>query len=108
MNVICFGTGRDAKSLVNSVKELDYTEDSILAFCDNNPNKWGGEFCDYPIISPMNIDKFDFDKIIITTNDYKWVIHNQLIDIGYTEDQVMFADRWYGRLLTRSVYIRRV
>lgn len=68
--VICFGAGEYGKA---AIQELGI-EKRIIAFCDNNPRKWGrfliysDEYA-YPIISISNMqDMIEEDVIVLVTN----------------------------------------
>ena len=63
--ILCWGTGKKANDFIKAVK--NYMDDSfvILAFIDNNKNKVGRKFESFPIISPEEINSYDYDIVLI-------------------------------------------
>lgn len=58
---------------------FEHGENSILAFVDNNIEKTENEFLYKPVISPFDINKYDYDYIVICSS-FKNEIKSQLID----------------------------
>jgi phosphorylcholine metabolism protein LicD len=63
IKTIIFGAGAGAKKFLDNEK---FTRE-FLAVCDNDGKKHGGIFEGYEVISPMQLNKYDFDEIVITT-----------------------------------------
>lgn len=61
MKIIIFGTGSTAEIALKKInKEID-----ILAVSDNNEEKWDKLWNNYKVISPSEINKYDYDYILI-------------------------------------------
>lgn len=63
IKTIIFGAGAGAKKFLDNEK---FTRE-FLAVCDNDSKKHGGIFEGYEVISPIQLNKYDFDEIVITT-----------------------------------------
>ena len=76
--IIIFGIGYQFERMVyrNGFSEYD-----IVALCDNDRNKWGQEYEGKPIISPDDINMYEYDNIAITTVIYEKEIREQLTSI---------------------------
>lgn len=104
MKIIIFGTGSSAVRYVERNNEY-FDNMEILAFADNNKKKWGNKLKGKKIISPQDINKYNYD-IILICSVYEEEIHNQIVSaIGvnsekiYTQksfiQQIMFS--WYDK-----------
>ncbi|MBD5136071.1 MAG: glycosyltransferase family 4 protein [Lachnospiraceae bacterium] len=76
-NIIIFGTGRYGE-VAGILLEKRY---NIVAYSDNNQDKWNQEFCHKIIIPPSSISECTFDKVIIASQYYV-VIAKQLHEMG--------------------------
>lgn len=76
LKVIIFGASEGGKNFINKQSEYE-----ILAIADNDVNKIGKYIKDYLIISPNDIFKYAFEKLIITSMHF-YTIKKQLIDKG--------------------------
>jgi len=77
MKLLVWGTGNMAEHLLSPMKDI--MDNAIEAFVDNNLDKVGNYFLGKKIISPMDIEKNSFDKILIL-NSYESEIRKQIID----------------------------
>lgn len=77
MRLLIFGIGSSFSFYVGDHKDY-FNNIEILAFVDNNKQKWGGIFFDKKIISPENIYKYDYDAILICSV-YEEEIYEQLV-----------------------------
>lgn len=74
--IIIFGTGSRTEKVL---KSIDFEKYELVAFLDNNLKKHGTFFHNIEIISLNDLDKIEYDKIIISSTAYK-EIYEQLID----------------------------
>lgn len=74
--VIMFGTGNLSKLLEKSISPR--TE--IVAYADNNKNKWDQLHNNKKIINPKDIKKYDYDFILIGSQ-YNQEIYEQLLEL---------------------------
>ena len=81
MKYLIFGTGGAARRYMRRWYNgyFEHGENSILAFVDNNIEKTENEFLYKPVISPFDINKYDYDYIVICSS-FKNEIKSQLID----------------------------
>lgn len=84
MKVIVFGASKSAMKIYDEIKKTS----EIIAFCDNDENKWGGCIDNVKIISPSEIMDMQCDKIIITSFSSMNVIKQQLCDMGVSEGKI--------------------
>ncbi len=80
-----FGTSSGAEEFVSNFTQEDFNK--IIGFLDNNEEKIGNTFFDKPICSPKELNKFDFDKIIIASSFFK-EIKQGLLDLGIDENKI--------------------
>ena len=96
-NLVIFGCGAISEELYKilklSNKEVDY-------FCDNNKERWGKRFIDKEVISPSQLKEIHKDSsIIIGTSIPTYIkqIKEQLFQMGFTEDDILFSCDDIGR-----------
>lgn len=65
--IVVWGTGKIAKELMNSLEQMKYYRDNIVAFCDNDSKKWNTEFCGNEVVSPNELDNLVYDYLVIAT-----------------------------------------
>ncbi len=76
-DIIIFGASTGG----NRCKERLVTSENVLAFCDNDRNKWGEKHKGVLIISPGDLESKLFDEIWIAS-EYALAIYKQLIAMG--------------------------
>ena len=68
--VIIWGAGEFGRNAVECyIPELISVE--ILAITDKDSNKWGQYICNVPVVCYKDIDKFNYDKILIFSPKYE-------------------------------------
>lgn len=90
--VIVFGTGKGYIQL----KSFFLSDVEVIAFCDNDSQKWNCEFENIIILNPKDIQKYDFDYLIIASIYYKEIekqlqmigIDNHRIISGYSQEGI--------------------
>jgi len=84
MRIIIFGTGTFYANRQDS-----FCDDEIIAFIDNDRNKWNKRINNVSINSPSRLNQFSYDKIVIMSRQ-KHAIKNQLMyDIGIEETSIL-------------------
>lgn len=118
MKYLIFGTGGVARRYMRHWYNgyFEHGTNSILAFVDNDVEKIGNKFLHKPIISPSDINKYDYDYIVICSSFIK-EIKSQLIDeVGCNPDCILtqtevekliynYFDIELGLRLKKFVYI---
>ena len=67
---LIWGTGIVAAQNLRLFSRMNFaTENQIIGFVDNNPQKWGDKFNGYNIYAPDEIKSVDFDHICIWVRD---------------------------------------
>lgn len=82
-NILIFGTGSTSAQLINLLNN----EVNIVAFVDNDENKWGKLYYGKSIIKPIEINKYDFHYILIASQ-FNEEILNQLIDLNIDKSKI--------------------
>ncbi len=108
MRILCFGAGYFGNEFLKEYlpKGKAYG-DEIVAFIDNNEERWGKEFEGYPIISPNEIKATEFDFIVITVLTYENEIKNQLLTMGFGNGILYSRDEYRGFCFARTSYSLR-
>jgi hypothetical protein len=75
IKTIIFGAGAGAKKFLENEK----LSREFLAVCDNDAKKHGGSFEGYEVISPQQLNRYEFEEIVITTQWATQVL-KQLVD----------------------------
>ncbi|GKX65535.1 nucleoside-diphosphate sugar epimerase/dehydratase [Inconstantimicrobium mannanitabidum] len=81
--VIIFGTGKAAETLIDILND----EVDIIAYADNNKEKWNHTFQNKLVIAPSRIQTYEFDYILIASQ-YESTIYNQLMELKVTKDKI--------------------
>lgn len=81
--VIIFGTGRAGNTVNNSLKN----EVDVIAFADNDKTKWGRVHNGKKIIPPDEINRYNFDFILIGSQ-YNEEIYNQLLKLQINKSKI--------------------
>ena len=74
--VILFGASESGKDIFD---KLAMDSINVIAFCDNNPQKWGNRFLDKKIISPSALRKTD---VVLISSSFQDEIYSQLRGLG--------------------------
>ncbi|WP_353846120.1 MULTISPECIES: chemotaxis protein [unclassified Clostridium] len=93
--MLIFGTGNYSifvEGMLNSKVK-------ILAYVDNDKNKWNCKKNDKTIISPENIEKYDFDYIVIASQ-FNEEIYDQLLKMNVNKKKIFqhtkFMDNYWN------------
>ncbi len=75
-----------------------------MSISDNNHEKWGEKIDDIKIIPPSEIINYQFDWLVITSEQYYMPIKKQLIyDLYIDEDKVIRLD-YFSELCLENNY----
>lgn len=88
MKILLFGASLGGQNFIKNHAN-DY---EILAIIDNDPNKHGKLLNNIVIISPDEIQNYDYDKIIVTSM-YVDSISKQLSELGIAKEKIDFASK---------------
>lgn len=84
LKAIVFGATKSAENIYIEISK----KYEIVAYCDNDQRKWGGQINDVKIISPEIIAEMNYDEIIIVSFSAFGVIKKQLLDMGIAEGRI--------------------
>ena len=84
--VLIFGTGVNMQRMINYI---NYDCVNIAAYIDNDVNKIGKKIKDKEIISPMNINEYVYDYIIITSLGSYKEITEQLLNLKVDKEKIV-------------------
>lgn len=92
MKIVIWGTG-GTLSLFLDARVL-YADHEIVAFTDNNSNVWGELIHGIPVLPPGELQKMNFDKVIICVLLYQNEIYKQLLEeIGVGSEKIwLYSD----------------
>lgn len=65
--LVIWGTGNTAQLYQEGIERLGTEGFYVTAYCDNNSNKWGQEFCGKPVICPDELRKKKNACVLICT-----------------------------------------
>lgn len=82
--IIIFGTGRTSKLVTESLN--DNVE--ILAYADNNNDKWGKKYFNKNIIAPKCINNIDYDFLAVGSQ-FNEDIYIQLLAMGIPKNKIL-------------------
>ena len=100
--VVCFGAGGGAIHLYNDIiKKYE-----IVAFTDNAIAKWGTELFGKKIVAIEEIKTLDFDSIVITSVSGQESITKQLLEMGFSEAQIIPPSFITGTVDGRIEFLR--
>jgi len=74
---IIFGCGKGGKNSYNYIKD----KSNVIAFCDNDPEKWNKKLFGIRIVSPSDLTKLEYNQIIISSQQ-AYRIKTQLLAKG--------------------------
>lgn len=84
-SILIFGTGSGSIKVLDN---LNLDKVKILAFIDNNREKYGSTYHNRQVISPNSIKEYEYDYILIASQVYS-KIYRQLINLGVNQNKIM-------------------
>lgn len=98
---IIFGAAGNGERLFEKVSKRY----EVIAYTDNNPEKWGGCCNGIKIINPKDIRYMDYDMVVIASMPGLKSIKDQLIKIGL-EESLIDDSFVFGPIESRRVFLR--
>lgn len=101
--IVLFGSGLNGRICREILKEHD-TEG--LCFADNNSSKWGNTIDGLEVKDPQKIDYDEIDAVVITPYEQVFAdaIHRQLLDLGVSEDALIYYRDYCPSMLEYEQY----
>lgn len=90
MKIAVWGTGRTADEYMK--RKAFHLNDEIVAFIDNNNSLWGKEFYGVRISAPDELEKIEFDRLLICIVQYEQIVEQikKYIAIDYNKILTFF------------------
>lgn len=77
-DIVLYGAGKKCEELLQVLEEAHGAR--VAAICDSDSQKWGTDFCGYPVLSPDRLrEGIPFDAVVISTKLYAEEIKTRLI-----------------------------
>lgn len=87
IKIVIFGLGRLCEYYLDYLGLWENERYQIVAFSDNNQNKWGQKINGIKVIQPKDLIEIDYDCILIMTENYHRQIKKQLVCEYHLDDQ---------------------
>ena len=84
--VVVFGTGSGGRHVFESIRPSD----KVVAFGDNDPDRWDTTFCGRPVWSLDRIRRGDFDLVVVASQAGREIV-TQLVRAGLPASKVTRA-----------------
>lgn len=84
MKVIVYGTGLIAVK-TRPFLEREY---DVICYVDSDKRKWGTKFENHKIVSPWEINQYEYDRIIVASIKYAYEIADQLVQMGVARERI--------------------
>ncbi len=88
-NCVIFGSGIRGKNIYRSLKENDV---NVIAFFDNDKNKWGNEYQNIPIVQPTSVLDDNVTAYVVAIRGGEDNIFRQLKELGVLEENIYYFD----------------
>lgn len=88
-NILLYGAGEVAEIILSILRDNTELGIKVEALVDDNLEKRGTTIQGYPVISKMDMGKYDHDGILISSYAYESAISKQLENLGYCMDRVI-------------------
>jgi len=101
VKLVFFGASYICRHYIEALKLNDSADMKIICMSDNNREKWGKEHCGYSIVPPQQLQKIDFDILVISSEQYYMPIKKQLVyELNIDEEKIMRLDRFAELLIS--------
>lgn len=87
-NILFYGTGEVAKTILSIIKERKAKPLKVLALVDDDKERQNKELLGYKIISRNQIKEYDHDGIVIASYTFEDEIKKKLEEINYPKKQI--------------------
>lgn len=97
--VLLFGTGSGCEDLMSL---LDFSKVEIVAYVDNNCSTTGKIYNGKEVVMPYEIDRYQYDYVIITTRHYD-DIEKQLLNLNIEKDKIIGLYKNYSKNMLSDI-----
>lgn len=88
MKAVIWGCGNIGRMVYKPL--IDNHNMNIVAYTDNSEKNWGGIIYNTPVISPKEIDKMEYDYVLIALNSFEAIkdIYRQLLQMNIPVNKI--------------------
>ena len=97
MNIVIWGTGKDADEYMKHLHPMINKYVKIKAFIDSSANKTF--FHDFPVYLPTKINRLSFDKIVVMTRLYEDEILLQINRMKYVDNKCVLCEGMFYTIM---------
>ena len=103
--IILFGSGKIGACAYCTIRNSGLQ--NVVAFCDNNPDKWGTKYMGCPVKPPdQAVKQFPEAYLVITNGAHQAEIKKQLLSLGIPEGRIAGYNLNRSALLCTNVALR--
>lgn len=88
-SILLYGAGEVAETILNVINNSDEIDLVIQAIIDDDLEKRGTEILGYPVISKVDIKKYEHDGILVSSYTFENSIKKHLLQRGYEKDKII-------------------
>ena len=103
-NVIIFGAGGTGRKLAESIMKADH---KVICFLDSDPNKWGKNIFNIPIMSPEQIREMEYDYVLLGATAGMDEMEHHLLKIGVPQDRIKKTETMIVNVYARISFLKR-
>ena len=94
-SILLYGAGEVAEIILNVIRATDELDLQVKAVVDDDLEKRGTEILGYPVISKVDMKKYEHDGILVSSYTFETIIRNHLLQLGYQKDKIIqfFGER---------------
>lgn len=94
-SILLYGAGEVAEIILNVIRATDELDLQVKAVVDDDLEKRGSEILGYPVISKVDMKKYEHDGILVSSYTFETIIRNHLLQLGYQKDKIIqFFGEW--------------
>lgn len=88
-NILFYGAGEVAEIMVYVINNTPSLDINVLAIIDDDPKKIGTKLVNIPIISNQDINKFDYDGILVSSYGHSKTILEKLKNLNIDNTKIL-------------------
>ena len=101
--IVIFGAGGTGRKLADSVADTE----TVLCFLDSDKNKWGSTVAGVPVRAPRDIQKMDYDYVLIGATSGMDEMEAQLLQLNVPLSRIRKRDTMLVNVRARELFLER-
>ncbi|WP_422484810.1 winged helix-turn-helix transcriptional regulator [Gudongella sp. DL1XJH-153] len=94
-SILLYGAGEVAEIILNVVNNTEDIDMKVQAIVDDDLEKRGTELLGYPVISKVDIKKYEHDGVMVSSYTFENIIRSHLLQMGYEDEKIIqFFGEW--------------